>query len=174
MYLSCYQSAEYLTLRSDWDGKTLVVMGGSQGGMQALMTAGLHPKVTAALAIVPAGCDMLGPEVGRAPGWPNWYSNTAGGKDPKKVHEASRYYDVANFAPRIKCPVLVGLGLIDEVCPPAGICAAVNQIIAPKEVIILPKAGHQDDHGTHAAYNRRCYGVWLPALRRGKPAPVSQ
>jgi cephalosporin-C deacetylase-like acetyl esterase len=172
VYLSCYRAVEYLTKRKDWDGKTLVVMGGSQGGMQALMTAGLHPeKITAALAIVPAGCDMLGPDVGRKGGWPQWYSNVAG-KDPQKVREAGRYYDVANFAPSIKCPVLVGVGLIDEVCPPAGILAAMNQITSPKEVIILPQAGHQDEHNSHGAYMHRCYGVWLPELRQGKPAPV--
>jgi cephalosporin-C deacetylase len=173
MYLSCYRAADYLTRREDWDGRTLVVMGGSQGGLQALMTAGFYPGITAALAIVPAGCDMLGPAIGRKGGWPQWFSNT-NGKDPQKVREASRYYDVANFTPRIHCPVLVGAGLIDEVCPPAGILAAVNQISSPKEVILLPRAGHQDEHDTHGAFNERCYGVWLPDLRQGKPVGVRQ
>jgi cephalosporin-C deacetylase len=174
MFLSCYRAVEYLTQRKDWDGKTLVVMGGSQGGMQALMTAGLHPQqITAVLASVPAGCDMLGPDIGRKGGWPQWYSNT-NGKDSRKVRQTSRYFDVANFAPRIRCPVLVGLGLVDEVCPPAGILAAVNQISSPKEVIILPQAGHQDEHNTHGAYVQRCYSAWLPALREGKPAPVNR
>jgi cephalosporin-C deacetylase-like acetyl esterase len=172
MYLSCYQAAEYLIQREDWDGKTLVVTGTSQGGMQTLMLAGLHPaKMTAALALVPAGCDMLGPDMGRAPGWPQWYNHTEGGKDPKKVHETSRYYDIANFASRIKCPVLVGVGLQDETCPPAGVFAAVNQISSPKEVVILPKSGHQDDHGTQSAYNARM-AVWLSALQQGQRAPV--
>ncbi len=174
MYLSCYRAVEYLTHRPDWDGKTLVVMGDSQGGQQTLMIAGLHPeKITAALALVPAGCDMLGPDTGRKGGWPQWYDWTTG-KDPQKVHEASRYYDTANFTPHIQCPVLVGLGLIDETCPPAGVLAAVNQIQSPKEVVILPKSGHQDNHGTQAFYNQRRYGAWLPALRQGKPAPVNQ
>ncbi len=173
MYLSCYRAVEYLTDRPDWDGKTLVVMGGSQGGQQALMIAGLHPKkITAALAVVPAGCDMLGPNIGRAPGWPHWYVNTEGGKDPGKVHEASRYYDVANFAPRIQCPVLVGVGLQDETCPPAGIFAAINQIKAPKEVVILAKAGHQDERNSQGAYMQRCYTIWLPSLRQGHGAPI--
>ncbi|MGO8837821.1 MAG: acetylxylan esterase [Limisphaerales bacterium] len=173
MYLSDYRAIEYLTQRPDWDGKTLVVMGDSQGGQQTLMIAGLHPqKITAALALVPAGCDMLGPEAGRKGGWPQWYDCTAG-KDAQKVHEASRYYDTANFTPHIQCPVLVGLGLIDETCPPAGVLAAVNQIRSPKEVVILPKSGHQDSHGTQAFYNQRRYNAWLPALRQGKPAPVN-
>ena len=173
MYLSCYRAVEYLTRRPDWDGKTLVVMGDSQGGQQTLMTAGLHPKkITAALALVPAGCDMLGPDIGRKGGWPQWYDFTMG-KDAQKVHEASRYYDTANFASRIQCPMLVGLGLRDETCPPAGVFAAFNQIHSPKELVILPKSGHQDEHGTQAAYDHLRYNVWLPALRQGKPAPVN-
>ena len=172
MYLSCYRAVEYLKTRPDWNGRTLVVMGTSQGGQQTLMIAGLHPDdITAALALVPAGGDMLAPEAGRAPGWPQWYFNTRG-KDPAKVHEASRYYDVANFARHIKCPVLVGLGLRDEVVPPSSVLAVVNQITSPKEVVILPQSGHQDEHGTQSAYNQRCDGVWLKALRQGLPAPV--
>ena len=117
MYLSCYRAVEYLKKRPDWNGKTLVVMGDSQGGQQTLMIAGLHPKnLTAALALVPAGGDMLAPKAGRAPGFPQWYYCTED-KDAAKVHEASRYYDVANFARHIKCPVLVGLGLCDERVP---------------------------------------------------------
>ncbi len=167
MYLSCDRALDYLIKRKDWNGKTLVVMGTSQGGMQTLMLAGLHPqKITAALALVPAGCDMLGPRIGRAPGWPQWYNDTTPGKDIEKVHEASRYYDIANFASRIRCPVLVGLGLQDQTCPPAGVFAAFNQISSPKEAVILPKSGHQDDHGTQSAYNHRA-GVWLSSLRQG-------
>ncbi len=171
MYLSCYRAAQYLTERTDWDGQTLVVMGGSQGGLQSLVTAGIHPKITAALAIVPAGCDYLGAEVGRDTGWPKWYWNTQG-KDEKRVRETGKYFDVVNFASRIKCPVLVGAGLIDETCPPVGILAAVNQAQGAKEVILLPQGAHQEINRSHAAYNTRCYGDWLPMLRQGKPAPI--
>ncbi len=171
MYLSCFRAAEYLTKRPDWDGHTLAVMGGSQGGQQSLVTAGLHPKITAALADVPAGCDMLGPDAGRSPGWPQWIRN-ADGKDERKVREASRYYDVVNFASRIRCPVLIGAGLIDETCPPGGVLAATNRISAPKEVLLFPRGGHQDENNSHGLYTKRCYSDWLPALRQGKPAPV--
>ena len=171
MYLSCYRAAQYLAERPDWDGRTLVVMGGSQGGLQTLVTAGIHPKITAALAEVPAGCDMLGSDVGRAPGWPQWIRNT-GTKDAQKVCEASRYFDVVNFTSRIKCPVLIGAGLIDETCPPAGVLAAASLIRSPKEVILFPHGGHQDENASHGAYSKRCWSDWLPALRQGKPAPV--
>ncbi|MGD0251635.1 MAG: acetylxylan esterase [Verrucomicrobiota bacterium] len=175
MYLSCVQAMKYLKSRPDWDGKTFVVMGQSQGGQQTLMLAGLCPEdVTAALALVPAASDMLAPEVGRATGFPNWYSNT-NGKDPKKVHETSRYYDPANFASRIKCPVLIALGLHDEqLAPPSSILADANEITSPKEVIILANSGHQNVNGSQEPFFHRAYYDWLPALKEGKPAPVKQ
>ena len=137
MYLSCYRAAQYLTERTDWDGRTLVVTGGSQGGLQSIVTAGLHPKISAALACVPAGCDLNGPVAGRMPGWPMWYWKTQG-KDEAKVRRAAGYYDVVNFASRVKCPVLIGVGLIDTTCPSPGVFAAYNQLQGPKEIVVLP------------------------------------
>jgi cephalosporin-C deacetylase len=173
MYLSCYRAVEYLRSRPDWDGKVLVVMGASQGGQQTLMIAGLHPGVTAALALVPAGSDMLGPEIGRKGSWPQWYDKTEG-KDPLKVHEASRYFDVSNFAPHIRCPVLVGFGLIDETCPPEGILATFDLIKSPKQAVVLPRSPHQDVNGSQQPFHQISENIWLPALRDGKPAPVGQ
>lgn len=168
MYLSCFRAVEYLSHREDWDGKTLVVMGGSQGGQQALLTAAVHPEqITAALANVPASCDVLGPTVGRKGGWPQWYDITWGGRDAAKVREAGRYYDIVNFTPRIRCPVLIGLGLLDEVCPAAGIFAAANQITSPTQILAFPAGGHQDENNSHGLWNKAVWEVWLPSLARG-------
>nr|WP_321452235.1 acetylxylan esterase [uncultured Carboxylicivirga sp.] len=169
MYLSCYRAAEYLTNRDDWNGETLIVTGTSQGGMQALMTAGFFPGITACVALVPAGFDMMGPTVGRRGGWPQWYDCTWGGRDADKVHEASKYYDVANFVRNIKCPVYVGVGLIDEVCPLAGIIAGLNQLKEKnKEVMILVDSPHQNVNGSQEPFNHMRDKVWFPALKDGK------
>ncbi|CAN0519801.1 unnamed protein product, partial [Laminaria digitata] len=167
MYLSCYRAAQYLTERPDWNGETLVVMGGSQGGLQALVTAGLHPKITASLALVPAGFDMMGPEVGREPGWPKWY-RAVENKDVQKVRETSRYFDVANFIPRITRPVLVGIGLLDQVCPPEGIYAGLNQLTSDKEILLLPKSEHQEKDGSQRSYFKKIDEDWLPKLLKGE------
>ena len=170
MYLSCYRAVQYLTERPDWDGKTLLVTGGSQGGLQTLMTAGLHPAVTAAIANVPAGCDLTGASVGRNPGWPVrlWKK----GQESEAAISASRYFDIVNFAPRIRCPVLVGIALVDDLCPPAGIYAALNQVSSPKEIILMPRAGHLSDNDAHQAFKDRS-GAWQAALVADKPAPVN-
>ena len=86
MYLGCYRAADYLAHRPDWDGRTLVVMGTSQGGLQAVMTAGFYPGITAMIANVPAGCDTTGPLVGRAGGHPYWYNNAKGKTERKADH----------------------------------------------------------------------------------------
>jgi cephalosporin-C deacetylase-like acetyl esterase len=169
MYLSCYRAADYLVGRPDWDGKTLLVEGGSQGGLQAVMLAGLHPAVSAVTASVPAGCDHTGELIGRAPGWPHWIAS-GGGKDRAKVIEACKYFDVVNFARRAKCPMLIGVGLIDTTCPPEGVIAMFNQLQGPKELVILPEAGHQDKNGSHKAYYSAA-SCWTEAVRQGKLLP---
>ena len=167
MYLSCYRGADYLAHRADWNKKSLMVQGGSQGGLQTIVTAGLYPGITCATANVPAGCDHTGADLKRAPGWPGLI-NKWSGKDEAKLRTASMYYDVVNFARRVKCPILVGMGLIDTTCPPAGVFAMYNQITAPKRILIMPASDHM---GPHNAY----YGLiwsWWNAAKEGKEPPL--
>ena len=151
MFLSCRRAVDFLTQRPDWDGKHLLVQGGSQGGYQAIVSAGIHPAVTAFAANVPAGCDHTGKHAGRLPGWPNWASRVWQKKDEQKMLTTSRYFDAMNFATRAKCPGLIGLGLVDPVCPAEGIFATINQLQGPKEIVIMPAADHGGDHKAYYA-----------------------
>jgi cephalosporin-C deacetylase-like acetyl esterase len=172
MYLSVCQSIEYLKTRPDWNGKTIVVMGTSQGGQQTLVAAGLYPQtVTAALAFVPAASDNWAESIGRHSGFPFWWQQVDN-RDANAVHQTSKYFDPVYFARRIKCPVLCGCGLRDELAPCSSVLAAFNQIAAPKQLVILPRAEHQDENGTQAAYTNIAYGQWLPALAKGETPPV--
>ena len=164
MFLSCYRAVDYLTQRPEWNKKTLLVQGGSQGGYQAIVTAGIHPAVTAFAANVPAGCDHTGKQAKRQPGWPNWAGRVWQKKDYNKMLDASRYFDAMNFAYRIKCPGLIGLGLIDPVCPPEGIFATINVMKGPKKVIIMPRSTHGGDGEPHNAY----YAAYGPFLNEHK------
>jgi len=163
MFLSCYRAVEYIKQHPDWDKKTIIVIGGSQGGYQAIVTAGMHPSVTAFAANVPAGCDHTGKTAGRQNGWPNW-NGWANGKDPAKLQETARYFDAMNFATRAKCPGLIGVGLVDSVCPPEGIFATYNQLTGPKQIVIMPRSGHGGEGPGHGAY----YGVYNKFLLANK------
>ena len=172
MYLSCYRAVEYLKSRPDWDGRTIVVTGTSQGGQQTFVTAGLHPDITAAMALVPAGADFNGETVGRAVGFPFW-PGMSQGKDQAAEAQTGGYFDIVNFARRVRCPMLVGIGLKDVVCPPAGILAAVNQLKYYHETVFLPTSGHQDVNGSQRLFVDRMEQGWIPALKRELAAPVA-
>jgi cephalosporin-C deacetylase-like acetyl esterase len=169
MFLGCYRAVDYLAHRPDWNGQTLVVTGTSQGGLQSFVAAGLNHQVTAVMALVPAGCDNTGALAGRKPGWPYWMAHPEG-KDAQRMLQTSRYFDGVNFAARIQCPVLAGLGLIDTTAAPSGVFAALNQIHAPKEVVVMPLADHHGNGNTHAPYLKRL-NVWREALLKGEPVP---
>ena len=124
--------------RPDWDGQHLVLDGSSQGGGLALILAGFNPHVTAAAANVPALGDHAAGRFHRAPAWPNLAS---AGPEALAV---SAYYDTANFAPGIRCPVLVSAGFIDTTCPPASIYAAWNRIPSEHKTLLnQPRSGHE-------------------------------
>jgi cephalosporin-C deacetylase len=146
MFLSCRRTVDFITEHADWNKKTLVVHGGSQGGYQSIVTAGLAPAVTAIAANVPAGCDHTGRAAGREPGWPNWASRTWKGRKEKKMLQASRYFDAMNFASRVKCPALIGVGLVDTACPVEGVLATCNELKGDKQIILMPLTDHSGDH----------------------------
>jgi cephalosporin-C deacetylase-like acetyl esterase len=167
MYLSCYRGADFLANHPDWDGQTLVVMGTSQGGQQAFVTAGLHPRVTQMIANVPAGCDVTAAQVGRAYGFPYW-ANYAKWRKDDKILETGRYYDAVHFAARVKCPAIVSLGMIDESCPPAGVFAACNVLRGPKDVIVLPLSDHKGRGNSQAEFYKRAEAKLRELAGKGK------
>jgi len=139
MYLRDSRVLDYLLTRPDWDGKTVVLVGGSMGGQQSLSLAGLRPdKITAALVCVPAGADTNGDLHGRKAGYPNWPS------DNPDAMKTALYFDPVNFASRIQASVMAGMGFIDTTSPPAGVFTALNQIPVPKEPLPLIESDHDN------------------------------
>jgi len=139
MYLRDSRALDYLLTRPEWDGKTIVLMGGSMGGQQSLALAGLRPeKITAVLVCVPAGADSNGDLHGRKAGYPNWPP------DNPDVMKTALYFDTVNFAPRIMAPVMAGIGFIDTTSPPAGIWTMLNQVHAPVEALPMIDSEHDN------------------------------
>ena len=139
MYLRDCRALDYLLTRPDWDGKTIVLTGGSMGGQQSLVLAGLRPEqVSAVLVCVPAGADTNGDLHGRKAGYPNWPS------DNPDAMKTALYFDPVNFASHIKAPVFAGMGFIDTISPPAGVWTAINQIPGPKEALPMIESEHDN------------------------------
>jgi cephalosporin-C deacetylase len=165
MYLRDARAVQYIKTRPDWDGKTIVLMGTSMGGQQTLVAAGLSDGITAALAWVPSGTDFDGDLHGRKVGYPNW--NT---KDPK-VAETGLYFDVVNFAPRIRAATFIAFGFLDTVSSPVGIWIAYNLIPCAKEAIAMPQAAHnnQAPPSTERDWTLRSEELLSTILKGGAP-----
>ena len=134
MFLRMIRALEWIKSQPEWDGKTLIVSGGSQGGLQCLSAAGLDPQVTECNAFVPWCCNIAVAQQGRQPSvfWPDYT-------------DAMRYFDAANHAKRIKGKVSIVSGLGDYVCPPSTQAVLYNNIKAPKK--------HQYLQGKTHGYN---------------------
>ncbi|MDF3056275.1 MAG: acetylxylan esterase [Rariglobus sp.] len=147
VYLGCVRANDFLVSLPEYDGKNLVVTGGSQGGQLSIVTAALDPRVKGLAAFYPAYCDVTGYLHGRAGGWPHMM------RANEKTGEASRhataekiavtgYYDAVNFARRLKVPVHFAWGYNDETCPPTSLYAVYNVITSPKRLVLALETGH--------------------------------
>ena len=143
VYLACVRAIDYLTSLDEWDGKNVIVQGGSQGGALALITAGLDSRVTLCVANHPALSDMAGYKAGRADGYPHFFTklNDYRTDTPEKL-QTMAYYDVVNFARQINIPVYLTWGYNDDTCPPTTSYIVYNTLTCPKKALITPINEH--------------------------------
>ncbi len=143
MYYRVMRALDYIKSRPEWDGKTLVVMGGSLGGAQAAAAAALDDDVTLAVVSVPCFCEFDGPAAGRVRSIPHRNDRLTRSGDRRPL-EAGAYYDLVNLAPRIKCETFVCTGFTDELCPPSNVYAFYNALpdSTPKVMSTNPRTGH--------------------------------
>ena len=146
VYLGCVRANDFLVSHPKWDGVHLAVTGGSQGGALSIVTAALDPRVKGLAAYYPALADVTGYLHGRAGGWPHMFRATEGPlahRSQDKI-ETSRYYDVVNFARRVKVPGLYSWGFNDETCPPTSMYSAYNVIPGQKKLMLALETGHNN------------------------------
>ena len=163
MYLRVMRALDYVKTLPEWDGKTLIVRGGSQGGGQSIVAAALDPQVTFCYAAVPALGDHAGRLAGHRPGWPQLANRAKLNDTDKKAIETGKYFDNVYFAKRIKCESYFTTGFVDFVCPPISVYAAYNNLpdSVTKNIQTTPTAGHNAP-GNLA--NKRCSEVINKAL----------
>jgi cephalosporin-C deacetylase-like acetyl esterase len=140
MFLRMQRAIDFLCSQPEWDGRILIITGSSQGGGQAIVAAGLDPRVTLITANVPALCDHSGNVVGRIAGWPKLVPKGTAATDP--AMQAARYFDCMNFATRAKAQAVFSAGFIDATAPPTSIYAMFNNYAGPKQIIPGPLEGH--------------------------------
>lgn len=140
VYLSLIRCLDLLTALPDWDGRNLIVQGGSQGGALAIVAAGLDRRVTQCIVNHPALSDMAAYSAGRTGGYPHF--NKVDGMFTDRNMRTMAYYDVVNFARHVTADVYMTWGYNDNTCPPTTSYAVWNTFTCPKEALITPINEH--------------------------------
>ncbi|MBQ0031862.1 MAG: acetylxylan esterase [bacterium] len=150
------RAVDWLAARSDVDRSRFWYQGTSQGGGFGFYLTGLNHTFTRAAFFVPAITDTMGYRKGRQSGWPQPVESHCEA-NRIVVEKTAPYFDGANFASRIACPVRVAVGFSDCTCAPCAVYAAYNEIrVADKGIV----------HGfgmTHSCYGKfyEELGKWL-------------
>jgi cephalosporin-C deacetylase len=79
-----------------------------------------------------------------------------------------RYFDPVNFAGLVRCPTLVGVGLVDEVVPAPTVLAIAAHLRGPHELMRFPvsHAGSAEERRWRA-FERRWLGLALAGVPSG-------
>lgn len=149
IYLDTAQLAGLVMGLPEVDATRVSAVGGSQGGGLTLACASLEPRIAKAAPVFPFLCDYLRVwEMDLATGAYEELKTFFRQFDPQHEREQEiftrlGYIDVQFLTPRIKAEVLMGVGLMDTICPPSTQYAAYNKITSPKQTAIYPDFGHE-------------------------------
>jgi cephalosporin-C deacetylase len=157
IFLDTKQLARVVMEMPEVDPERVGATGGSQGGGLTLACIGLEPRIKLAAPVFPFLSDYR-----RI--WQKELAKQAYMEldeyfrrfDP--LHEKEDeiftklgYIDVQFLAPRIQAEVLMGVGLMDDVCPPSTQFAAYNKINSKKSLRIYPDFRHESLPGNNDA-----------------------
>lgn len=159
VYLDSVQIVEALARRPEVDSRKIGLFGNSQGAALSLASAALLTRfadrfnITAGIGAVGAGvpflCDMQKAYLEHRDGpWEelSWYFRMYDPlhKQEEKVFSCLSYFDILNFAPWVKSPVLIAVGLKDTACPPQTAFGLFNCLESSKEIVLYPDYGHEN------------------------------
>ena len=132
MMLRDIQGLNYLKKHPLWNGKDIILFGGSQGSLQAINIAAHDRDVTKCLLEIPWLCNIYSADKGYVRGW-----------RPESA-QGLCYFDEAVAATRVNCDVEIIAGLGDSVSPPVTVAAMFNSLKTPnKKITFVQNMVHQ-------------------------------
>lgn len=138
------RAIDFVCSRPEIDAERIAVSGGSQGGALSFVAAALDRRVKAAAPTIPFLSDY--PDYFNIAPWPGsdftQYLQQHPEARREDIYTLLSYFDIKNLAPWITCPLLMGIGVQDDVCPPHTNFAAYNQVQSEKRWMAFPEYGH--------------------------------
>ena len=143
-YADVKRAVDFVASLAPADPERIVATGDSQGGAFTVVAAALDSRIKAIAPSVPFMGDF--PDYGKIVSWPVHevlMTADAEGLDHQAVYDLLSYFDVKNFAPKVKCPAYMAFGLQDPTCPPHTNFAIYNNLgSAEKRYHCVPTCGH--------------------------------
>ncbi|HEY2404371.1 MAG TPA: acetylxylan esterase [Polyangiaceae bacterium] len=149
IFLDTAQLAQIVMGFDEVDEARVGALGGSQGGALTLACAALEPRIKRAAPTYPFLSDYQRVwEMDLAVNAYHELKELFRRHDPTHLREKEwftrlGYIDVQHLAPRIRAEVLMGVGLMDAICPPSSQYAAYNKITSQKRAVVYPDFGHE-------------------------------
>jgi cephalosporin-C deacetylase len=167
-YVDAWRGIDFLLARPEVDPTRLGVTGSSQGGGLTITTAAMRPEIRAAAAGAPYLCGFMD-AIALTHTYPYEEINDFLRAHPDSRHAVEAtvaYFDGINFADKITCPIIVNIGLQDNVCPPETGYALFNQIRATdKQLYTYDGHGHDAGRSKHNAIVDRFFAQHLLSER---------
>lgn len=155
IFLDTAQLASIALAMPEIDSEQLYATGWSQGGGLALACGALEPRIRKLAPVYPFLSDYRRVwEMDLAKDAYAELRNYFRLFDPQHEREDEiftklGYIDIQHLASRIKGEVLLGIGLMDTICPPSTQFAVYNKIKSTKRIEIYPDYGHEGLPGLH-------------------------
>lgn len=142
-FMDLIRAIDFVASRPEVNANNVFAEGGSQGGAFTLAACALDHRICAAAPTIPFLSDY--PDYFKTVHWPAepiWSKQREMGLSDEHLYRLLSYFDIKNLAGWIQCPVIMGVGLQDEVCPPHTNFSGYNRISSEKEYYIYPFNGH--------------------------------
>ena len=137
------RAIDFVCSREKTDTSLVFAQGESQGGAFTLAAASLDDRLSAIAPSAPFMCDFSDFLV--LAQWPSNEMKQAAqeaGMTDEQLREMLNYFDMKNLGERITCPMIMGMGLQDNICPIHTNFAGYNVVSSEKSWICYPKATH--------------------------------
>jgi cephalosporin-C deacetylase len=145
-YADALRAIDFMLTRPEIDASRIGVHGGSQGGALSLVCCALRRDVVTCSALSAPYLTGFMDSAALTHSYPyeemNEYFHTYPDR-VDQVRETVSYFDCLNFAPMITAPLLLYVGLADDICPPETAFALREALTCDVTFHTYEGAGHE-------------------------------
>lgn len=145
-YADALRAVDLMTTFEEIDGQRIGIHGGSQGGALSLVASALRPDTITCAALSAPYLTGFMDSAALTHSYPYEEMNEYFRMYPERVEtvrETLAYFDCLNFADKITAPMLLYVGLSDDICPPETAFALRERLACEVTFHAYEGAGHE-------------------------------